>query len=73
MSDMKKLPAAEIGGELLLRRGGSPVRNRLEFDPESGELRLRPRGQVSVAQPGSPTEARPQATFIDQIASDGFA
>jgi hypothetical protein len=61
----RQLPSAAIGGELLLRRQGVPAKNRLEFDPASGELRLRP--------PGIPAPAEDNVTVIDQIASDGFA
>jgi hypothetical protein len=63
MAETRQLPASQIGGELLLRREGRPVQNRLEFDPQSGELRLRPHGETPKAE----------TTFIDQIASDGFA
>jgi hypothetical protein len=64
MANLKELPASGIGSELLLRREGRPARNRLEFDPQSGELRLSPQSAAPVAQ---------TATFVDQIASDGFA
>ena len=60
---MKQLQAASIGSELLVRRAGTPARQKIEFDPVSGELRLRPRDEVSVSA----------ATPVDQIASDGFA
>lgn len=66
MPDMKQLPASDIGGELLLRREGRPAQSRLEFDPRSGELRLRPR-TTEIAPADTPS------TFVDQIASDGFA
>lgn len=62
---MKELPAASIGSELLLRREGRPAVSKLEFDPQSGELRLSARGDVP-----SPSN---RATVVDQIASDGFA
>lgn len=62
---MKELPASTIGTELLQRREGRPVVSKLEFDPQSGELRLRSRDETPA------TSA--QATVIDQIASDGFA
>jgi hypothetical protein len=62
---MKELPAASIGSELLLRREGRPAVSRLEFDPTSGELRLRSRSEVPA-----PSN---RATVVDQIASDGFA
>lgn len=62
---MKELPATSIGSELLLRREGRPAVSRLEFDPQSGELRLRSRGEVPA-----PSN---HATVVDQIASDGFA
>ncbi len=65
MANMKELTSAGIGGELLLRRQGVPAKHRLEFDPTSGELRLRPRGEVHSSESS--------ATFVDQIASDGFA
>ena len=65
MADAKQLTSSGIGGELLLRREGHPARHRLEFDPQSGELRLRGNDERPV--PGT------EATFIDQIASDGFA
>jgi hypothetical protein len=55
-----------IGRELLLRKSGKAPVHRLEFDPSSGELRLSASGVVRP-QPAS------EATFVDQIASDGFA
>ena len=66
MDATRQLPSPDIGGELLLRRQGVPARHRLEFDPQSGELRLRPRTDQA-------RQANPEATFVDQIASDGFA
>ncbi|MBN1403913.1 MAG: hypothetical protein JW942_05530 [Opitutales bacterium] len=60
---MKELQAAVIGSELLQRERGIAPRHRLEFDPQSGELRLRPRDEAP----------RAHATPVDQIASDGFA
>ncbi|HNX03994.1 MAG TPA: hypothetical protein PKI32_00745 [Opitutales bacterium] len=62
----RQLPSAGIGGELLLRTQGVPARHRLEFDPQSGELRLRPRADAAQA-------TNPDTTYVDQIASDGFA
>jgi len=61
--DMKQLQDSGIGAELLVRERGDVPRHRLEFDPASGELRLRPRDEAPLAQ----------ATSVDQIASDGFA
>jgi hypothetical protein len=61
--ELKQLQASGIGAELLMRERGDAPRHRLEFDPGSGELRLRPRDEVPLAQ----------ATTVDQIASDGFA
>jgi hypothetical protein len=60
---MKELVATSIGRELLERGAGQPVRNRLEFDPASGQLRLRPQAEHPSVD----------VTPVDQIASDGFA
>jgi len=62
---MKELPASSIGSELLQRREGRPAASKLEFDPQSGELRLRAHDDLPVPSA--------RATVIDQIASDGFA
>jgi hypothetical protein len=62
---MKELPTSSIGSELLQRNEGRPAASKLEFDPQSGELRLRPRGETPSASA--------RTTVIDQIASDGFA
>jgi|GEM_PF-2583290 len=60
---MKEIQASNIGSELLIREQGQTPRHRLEFDPDSGELRLRPFSEAPLAQ----------STPVDQIASDGFA
>ncbi len=60
---MRELQSAVIGGELLMRERGERPMHKLVFDPGSGELRLRPRDEVPLAE----------ATPVDQIASDGFA
>jgi hypothetical protein len=65
MADTRQLTASTIGGELLRRREGRPALHRLEFDPASGELRLRVRDERLT--PSAET------TYVDQIASDGFA
>jgi len=52
-----------IGDELAAKNSGQNTANVLEFDPESGELVVRARS----AQP------HPDATAVDQIATDGFA
>jgi hypothetical protein len=62
---MKELPASTIGNELIKRREGRPAASRLEFDPLTGELRLRPKDELPA-----PTD---RAAIVDQIASDGFA
>ena len=66
MTNPKELVLSEIGKELLLRKAGKVPAHRLEFDPTSGELRLSAHGAVRPRQAS-------EATFVDQIASDGFA
>ncbi len=46
-----------------MRERGERPMHKLVFDPGSGELRLRPRDEMPLAE----------ATPVDQIASDGFA
>ncbi len=52
-----------IGEELTLRSQGRQPAQRLEFDPQTGELVLRRRDD--------PADER--VTPVDQIAMDGFA
>jgi len=66
MTQPKEMILSGIGRELLLRKSGKPPAHRLEFDPSSGELRLSTHGAPS-------TSAASETTFVDQIASDGFA
>jgi hypothetical protein len=60
---MLKKETYEIGEELVVRNRGEITENRLEFDPETGELVVR-RNDVPM---------NPDATTVDQIATDGFA
>lgn len=53
----------KIGKELVVRNKGEVTMNRLEFDPETGELVVR-RNDLPM---------NPDATTVDQIATDGFA
>jgi hypothetical protein len=59
---MEHLPSLP-GDELLAKNSGEKTGNVLEFDPASGELIIRPHN----------APAHPDATPVDQIATDGFA
>lgn len=52
-----------IGLQLAKANQQSETGKALEFDPQSGELVVRPREQ----------RVNPDATVLDQIATDGFA
>lgn len=60
---MKSDGTERIGEQLILSNKGELTGNRLEFDPQTGELVVRRADDAP----------NPDATPIDQIATDGFA
>ncbi len=60
---MKEKLTDEIGQQLIKANQQGETGKALEFDPQTGELVVRQKDQI----------VNPDATILDQIATDGFA